>query len=70
MTYNTYKKYKLKDGTVVTDSIKVPKTADHADIYIPFSEGNKDYIEYKAWLAEGNTPEDADQTVYKLTTHT
>ena len=48
MTYNTYKKYKLTDGTIVTDSIKVPKTIDHDDIYIPFDEGNKDYIEYKA----------------------
>tara|TARA_R100000278_G_C5364055_1_gene126458 strand:+ start:369 stop:530 length:162 start_codon:yes stop_codon:yes gene_type:complete len=27
---------------------------------IPFDEGNRDYIEYKSWLAEGNTPEEAD----------
>ena len=60
MTYNTYKKYKLTDGTVVTNSIKVPKTADHADIYIPFDEGNKDYQDYLAWVAEGNTAEAAD----------
>ena len=28
--------------------------------YIPFSEGNRDYQEYLAWVAEGNTPEAAD----------
>ena len=27
---------------------------------IPPSLGNKDYQEYLAWLAEGNTPEEAE----------
>ena len=27
---------------------------------IPVSDGNTDYIEYKAWLAEGNTPDPSD----------
>ena len=27
---------------------------------IPFDDANTDYIEYKAWLDTGNTPEDAD----------
>lgn len=27
--------------------------------YIPFAEGNRDYQEYKEWLAAGNTPEPA-----------
>ena len=27
---------------------------------IPFDEGNIDYIEYKAWLNAGNTPEAAN----------
>lgn len=28
--------------------------------YIPYDDDNRDYIEYKVWLDEGNTPDPAD----------
>ena len=30
--------------------------------FIPFAEGNTDYQDYLKWVAEGNTPEPAENT--------
>tara|TARA_B100000287_G_scaffold269290_1_gene253424 strand:+ start:14943 stop:15107 length:165 start_codon:yes stop_codon:yes gene_type:complete len=53
----TYKK--IIDPFTEKESTKtILRKADNA--CIPFDDANTDYIEYKAWLEAGNTPEEAD----------
>ena len=51
--------YKLVNDSInggLADCIK--RLSDNA--LIPKDEGNKDYQEYLEWVAEGNTPEEAE----------
>ena len=52
----SYKLVKNIDETISTTQIK--RISDNA--FIPFDEANTDYQEYLEWLAEGNTPEEAE----------
>ena len=43
----------------LTEPNQVLRVEDNA--FIPFDPANTDYQEYLKWLAEGNTPEPADE---------
>ena len=58
-------KYKLVKSVISNEIVGVNKTVELEDgetatISIPFDEANTDYQEYLEWVAEGNTPQEAD----------
>ena len=54
-------RYKLYPNDEFGEIPAISRILDDGTISsIPKSEGNRDYREYLAWVAEGNTPEAAD----------
>ena len=60
MTTYTYKLVNVKDSItgITTEADTIIRITDNAAI--PIDEANTDYQEYLEWVAEGNTPEEAD----------
>ena len=53
--------YKLIKDPILNDTNIVVKITEGRIISIPFAEDNRHYQEYLQWVAEGNTPEPADE---------
>lgn len=51
--------YKLVKNDITNEVVVVRRLSDNA--FIPFDTANSDYQAYLAWLAEGNTPQGADE---------
>jgi hypothetical protein len=50
--------YKLIKDPMTQIINSLQRISDKA--FIPFDEANPDYIEYLAWLAQSNTPQEAE----------
>ena len=53
-------RYKLLHDPIANEDNMVMKIEGNKTTSIPFSQSNTDYQEYLEWLAEGNTPEEAE----------
>jgi hypothetical protein len=51
--------YKLINDKTTGQTNQAKRLSDNA--FIPFDPANTDYAEYLKWVAEGNTPEPADE---------
>lgn len=51
--------YKLLPDTIIGPATCIHRIDDNT--FIPLDQENTDYQEYLKWLAEGNTPEPADE---------
>ena len=50
--------YKLIRDYITNETSLIKRLSDEA--FIPMDEANTDYQEYLEWVAEGNTPEEAE----------
>jgi hypothetical protein len=53
--------YKLNKDFITGQDCSVNRIEDGKTTCIPFDPENRDYRQYLEWLAEGNTPEPADE---------
>jgi len=53
-------RYKLVNNPITNTTVSINKITEGRIVCIPLDEANTDYQEYLEWLAEGNTPEEAE----------